>query len=184
VLYFALHAAALGATPSYVTVTTSSGPELWQGYVVLSGAYIYGNQEEGPWDSTYIMVLYRDRQVTTALYAFPYALYGVEPPVSGMTAQIVQDTSATQQTQGSGGITTTRLGNTCGSMPSLPEGTSWWGVCRLGIFNASMSVTFTLPPGIDPELGTITIDAQSLNGARDVPQGVANTAVEEPHGLR
>jgi hypothetical protein len=184
VLYFALHAAALGATPSYVTVRTSSGPQLWQGYVVLSGSYIYGNQVEGPWDSTYTMVLYRDRQVTTALLVFPYALLGVQPPVSGMTAQLVQDTIATEQTRGSGGITTTHLGNTCGSMPSFPEGTSWFGVCRLGTFNASMNVTFTLPPGIDPEFGTITIDPQSLHGARDVPKGVANTVVEEPHGLR
>ena len=144
VLYLALHAAALGAEPTSVILTTPSGQETWTGYAIETGIHPFSAPF---WDSTFDMVLYRDPKVTTAMYV-------TFLPYTQAQATLVQNATATSVTDGSGTITLTQLGTPCESAPSMPQGASWWGVCGLATFNASLSVAFDLPAGIDPSLAT------------------------------
>lgn len=180
VLYLASHAAALGAAPTSVVVTTSRRQETWAGYVVESGIHPFSAPF---WDSTFAMVLYRDAKVTTALYvAFvPYTNGSGQMVWSQAQATLVENAAATTVTNGSGSITLTQRGNPCASVPSLPQGTSWWGVCNLATFNASLNVAFALPADIDPALETISIGPQAMNGVRDVPQGTASGSIVGDH---
>jgi hypothetical protein len=171
VLYFALHAAALGAPPTSVILTTPSGQETWTGYVIETGIHPFSAPF---WDSTFDLVLYRDPKVTTAMYVtfLPYAQ---------AQATLVEHTTATSLTTGSGTIALTQLGNPCGSTPSMPQGTSWWGVCEFATFKASLNVAFDLPAGIDRALATVSLGPQSINGVRDVPAGTASGSVDAAH---
>src|SRR5581483_6960656 len=171
VLYYALHAAALGASPTTTILTTQSGQETWTGYVIETGIHPFSAPF---WDSTFDMVLYRDPKVTTALYVTFIAHDQAQ-------VTLVENTTATTLTNGSGTVALTQLGNSCGSTPSLPQGTSWWGVCALATFNASLSVAFDLPPGINPALATISLGPQSMNGIRDVPAGTPSGSVVRGH---
>lgn len=181
VLYLALHAAALGASPTSVIVTTQSRQETWTGYVVLTGFHPYSAPF---WDSTFDMVLYRDPKVTTALYVAFLPFTNASGQVIWSQAQVtlVQNAVATSVTDGTGAIATSQLGNPCGSAPALSQGTSWWGVCQLATFNGSLSVAFDLPAGIDPALNTISIAPQSINGVRDVPTGKPSAMIVRQRG--
>jgi hypothetical protein len=171
VLYLALHAAALGASPTPVILTTQSGQETWTGYVVETGIHPFSAPF---WDSTFDMVFYRDPKVTTAMYV-------TFAPNSQAQATLVENAATTTVTAGTGTIALSQLGIPCESAPSLPQGTSWWGVCALATFNASLSVAFDLPVGIDPALATISLGPQSMNGIRDVPAGTPSGSVVRNH---
>lgn len=171
VLYLALHAAALGAPPTSVIVTTQSGQETWTGYVIETGFHPYSAPF---WDSTFDLVVYRDPKVTTALYV----TFTAQTPTQ---ATLVQNTAATAVTNGTGAVALTQLGNPCGSMPSLAQGTSWWGNCQLASFQGSLMVAFDLPAGIDPALNTISLGPQTINGVRDVPSGSPSGSVVGHH---
>lgn len=158
-------AAATGATPTALTVTTASGTEQWKAYELLD--------HTGPGadvtDSSYILLMYRDADAHTAVLA-EISSTGELPLVGLFTG----DTILVSPTSSSGSSTLSSVGATCTAVSSSLLnpllGTILFSSCNLARFQSSLSITLPATTGLDASLASIDFSTVAINGVRIVDQ--------------
>jgi hypothetical protein len=157
--------AALGAIPSVVNVTTSTGTEAWKAYELLEvSAPGSGNP-----DSSFILLAFRDADAHTALViAFDStgsAMYG---------GTITGDTIFVNPTDPSATTSLTSISSTCTTPPASLQnpqlGAFSIGTCNLAKFHTTVALTNPTTPGMDAALTSVSFTNATVNGVRMVDQ--------------
>jgi hypothetical protein len=154
--------AALGASPSTVSVTTASGVEQWKAYELLEVS-------PASTDSLYILLAFRDADAHTAIVVFFD---------SAGTAQgggvITGDTITVNPSNGSGATSLTSISTTCAtpaaSLANPLIGTFSVSACNLAKFRTTVSLTSSTTPGLDAALTSVSFSNMTVNGIRAVDQ--------------
>jgi hypothetical protein len=169
-------AAALGATPAKVTVTTADGTEQWKGYEIEEVSSGGCSQ-----DTSYLTIAYRDADAHTVLLAF-FDAAGTPDGEAG----IISDSVTALATGGDGSTSRTSLGDACSTISSSLTNPFLASIdivsCDLAGFQTSLSLTIPSTPGLDPSLTSISIDAQAFKGAR-VVDTFENATVRRAHAF-
>jgi hypothetical protein len=156
-------AAALGAVPSTVNVTTASGVEQWKAYelLVLSAP--------GAADSAFALLAFRDADAHTALFiAFDNT---GSPQIGGI---VTGDTIFVDPTDGSATTSLTSISSTCttpdASLLNPELGTQTVSACNLASFRTTLALTSSTTVGMDAALTSLSFTNASVNGVRGVAQ--------------
>jgi len=152
--------AALGATPSTLSVTTASGNEQWKAY-----EFVELNPPNTTPDSTFVLLAYREANAHTVLVVF-FDSTGTEQ----ITGLFTNDTLEVQSTTGGGATTLNSVGDACATPPSTlvnPQfDTPLTSSCALANFRTSVSLQFQTSPSVDAALASLTFPLTTINGLR------------------
>ncbi len=154
-------AAAFGAAPTAVTVTTSAGTESWKAFVfeeVLNTGGV-------PSDSGYIMIAYRDSLVRTAL------LTGVRGNGASLGGRLlVNDTVVVVASANSGLASLISTGSACATpiagLVNPIIATAQSATCLTAVIQAAHSSTFPAKAGVDAAYTQLSFASQSFAGER------------------
>jgi hypothetical protein len=167
--------AALGATPSAVSVTTVNGAETWKAYQLLA------IPSTNAADSVFFLLMFRDADAHTALLVtFDSAGVGNSGGI------ITGDTISVSPTDASASTTLTSVTTAC-TTPSTsllnPQLTSLSiGTCNLARFNTSLHLTSPSTTGMDAALTSVSITNVSVNGVR-VVESASGASVRRVLGM-
>lgn len=154
--------AALGATPSTLSVTTASGSEQWKAY-----EFVELTAPNTTPDSDFVLLAYREANAHSVLVVF-FDSTGA-PQTAGL---ITNDTLPVQPTTGSGATSLLSVGDACGTPASTlvnPQfDTPLSSSCALATFRTSVSLQFPTSPNIDAALASLAFSLESVNGLRIV----------------
>ena len=146
---------AYGGTPTSVVVTTRSGTQTWQGFI-LEGL------SQSP-DTAYVLWAYSDDAFTDLLTALLVVMpHGVTLP----TVYLIANDTVVVSGFGGMAAAATSVGDACSFtsglqiIPNPPAA----GSCQLGAFTATLKVSFRGAIGPIAALDTLAIGPQSLNG--------------------
>jgi hypothetical protein len=153
-------AAAFGAAPTTITVTTASGTEQWKGFV-----FEEVHDSSGVVDSATFIVAYRDSLVH-AMVLSGFLGNGTSLG-SFLLANDTLGIASTSRTQSS---TLTSVGGSC---PTPIAGlvdpiitAAQTTTCTLAQFNAALALGFPATAGVDAALTTVSFPATSIAGER------------------
>ncbi len=150
-------APALGAEPVDVTVTTTTGPKQWQGFMWKSTADGF----QFPGDSLLSLVVYSDYAVTSAIFA--QTDFG--PEVTSLFGVLAADTVPASDYESGATLETVSLGGGCGSTYGLSYPFSeFTSDCQAGTFKGGVSFTLPITTGPLADYQTVTIATQQFNG--------------------
>ncbi|MDQ2932456.1 MAG: hypothetical protein M3Y05_16770 [Gemmatimonadota bacterium] len=154
-------AAAFGAAPTAVTVTTSAGTESWKAFVFEEVRNIGGVAS----DSGYIIIAYRDSLVHTAL------LTGVRANGTSLGGRLlVSDTHVVVASANSGLASLVSTGSACATPiaglvnPIIVRGQS--ATCLTAVIQAAHSSTFPATAGVDAAYTQLSFATQTFAGER------------------
>ena len=154
-------APAMGAKPVDVTVTTDRATEFWRGFMV---EVIYMNAG-APFDSTYLLMAYRDADAHTMLFA-DYSGDGSFAD-GGVFTDTTLDIAARL---GTGSTTRTPLGSACAtpsSSLSNPVVAHYASLpCNRSTYLASVTMEMPNAPVLDLPFQSLSVSATAFNGAR------------------
>jgi hypothetical protein len=154
-------AAAFGAAPTTITVTTSAGTEQWKGFVFEevhpdTGAKV---------DSAYFVVAYRDSLVHTAVLA-GFLANGT----SLGTELLTNDTVVIDTSSQSGGASLTSVGASCttpiAGLVNPIIATAQSTTCLAAVFSSNLTLAFPAHTGVDAALTAFSFPAMSFAGER------------------
>jgi hypothetical protein len=153
-------APANGALPVEFTVTTRSGPQTWQGFVIrYSGHKVFGAQ----YDSVFFLFAYRDYTMKDVIVGQTTYFSG-----EGPFPQIwfLSDTTADAGGSGTLSMQTKSSGTTC---PPVVTGLKdyWAGnatTCNQATFLAALSWTLPSAAGETADFATVSITSHQFNG--------------------
>jgi hypothetical protein len=151
--------AALGATPSSVSVTTANGAESWKAYELLA------IPSTNAADSVFFLLMFRDADAHTALLVtFDSAGVGNGGGI------ITGDTISVNPTDASATTALTSVTTAC-TTPSAsllnPQLASLSiGTCNVARFSTSLHLTSPSTTGMDAALTSVSITNASVNGVR------------------
>lgn len=154
-------AAAFGAAPTAVTVTTSAGTESWKAFVFEEVRNTGGVAS----DSGYIIIAYRDSLVHTAI------LTGVRANGTSLGGRLlVSDTLVVVASANSGLASLVSTGSACATPiaglvnPIIATGQS--ATCLTAVIQAAHSSTFPARAGVDPAYTQLSFATQTFAGER------------------
>jgi hypothetical protein len=154
-------AAAFGATPTNLTVTTSAGTEQWKGFVFEEVSTDTGVAS----DSVLFVVAYRDSLAHTILVA------GFQGNGSlFIKTLLTNDTLQLVSNSGSGSATLTSVGSGCATPiaglvnPIIVSAEST--TCTSAVFGAALTLGFPAATGVDPALTSLSFPTTSFAGER------------------
>lgn len=154
-------AAAFGAPPSAVTVTTSAGTEEWKGFVFSE---VHNDSGAAP-DSAIFIFAYRDSLVHTMI------LSGIAPNGSSLGGLLLtNDTLRVQASSTTGSASLTSVGSSCATPiaglvnPLIVTDES--AICLSAVFHATLTLGFPATTGVDPALTALSFPTTSFAGAR------------------
>jgi hypothetical protein len=156
--------AALGATPSSITVTTAHGNETWQAYELLD---IPASGSSS--DSTFFLLAFRDANAHTAM------LITFDGSGAGNAGGIITgDTISVNPSHASGTTRLSSVTTTCTTVSTSllnPQLASLsFDSCNLALFTTTLSLTFPTTTGLDASLTSVSFTNASVNGVRVVDQ--------------
>jgi hypothetical protein len=151
-------AAAFGAAPTDITVTTSSGTEQWKGFV-------FEEDTIGAVDSATFIVAYRDSLVHTMILS---GLRGNGTPLFNFL--LANDTLGIASSSDAESATRTSTGSSCPTpvaglvnpVIGAAEGTT----CTSAQFSAALALGFPATTGVDAALTTVSFPTTSIAGER------------------
>ncbi len=156
--------AALGATPSTVTVNTANGTESWKAYELVDRTAPGSTA-----DSSYILLMFRDADAHTALIA-----EGDSSGVLQSAGLVTGDTILVNPTHSAGSTSLTSTSAACGtvsnSLANTMLATFTVSSCSLATFRSSLNVSLPTTNGLDAVLTSISFTNVSVNGVRVVEQ--------------
>jgi hypothetical protein len=167
--------AALGATPSSVSVNTANGAENWKAYELVA------IPSTNAADSVFFLLMFRDADAHTALLVtFDSAGVGNSGGI------ITGDTISVNPTDASATTTLTSVTTAC-TTPSAsllnPQLSSLsLGTCNLARFSTSLNLTSPSTTGMDAALTSVSITNASVNGVR-VVESEAGASVRRVLGM-
>jgi hypothetical protein len=166
-------AAAFGAAPTSVTVTTSAGTETWKGFVFEE---LHPDTNGSSVDSAYFVVVYRDSLVHTMVLA------GFLPNGTSLGIELLaNDTLVADASTHSGSTSITSVGSSCATpiaglvnpIIATAQGTT----CLSAVFSSSLALTFPAHAGVDPALTAFSFSTTSFAGERFSDVGVPGNRV-------
>jgi hypothetical protein len=155
-LFVALDGPAEGVAPITVSVTTASGTQQWQGYILKYAGSVASA------DSNFDLIAYSDYALTNVLWV--EKRYFSAQNVT--TAANLLTDSTTLISQGSGTMTamTVSIGGSCQLASGLDDPSVLPpGTCNLATFTGSLSWSFP----VTGEFQTISIASQTFSGLTD-----------------
>ena len=156
-LFVALDGPAEGVAPIAVSVTTASGPQRWQGYILKYAGSVASA------DSNFDLIAYSDYALTNVLWV-EKRYFSAQNVTTA--ANLLAD-STTLFTQGSGTMTasTVSTGGSCQVASGLDDPSVLPpGTCNLATFTGSLTWSF---PGASAPFQTISIATQTFAGLSD-----------------
>lgn len=154
-------AAAYGAAPTTVTVTTSAGTEQWKGFVFEEVHPDTGSLV----DSAFFIVAYRDSLVHTMVLA-GFKANGTSIGIELLTNDHVEIDASSH----SGGASLTSVGSSCATPiaglvnPIIVTAQST--TCLSAVFNSNLTLAFPAHSGVDAALTAFSFSATSFAGER------------------
>jgi hypothetical protein len=165
-------AAAFGAAPTTITVTTSAGTEQWKGFVFEEVHPDTGSLV----DSAYFVVAYRDSLVHTMVLA-GFLANGTSLGMDLLT----NDTLEINASSHSGGVSLTSVGTACATPiaglvnPIITTAQST--TCLAAVFNSNLTLAFPAHTGVDAALTAFSFSATSFAGERFFDASVSSDRV-------
>lgn len=168
--------AALGATPSPVSVTTATGVESWKAYELLE---LTSNGTSNN-DSSFAILMFRDADAHTAFIAFFDSTGAVQD--GGL---VTGDTIPVSPNAGTATTSLTSVGSACATPssslhnPGLASFTL--GTCNLARFRTTLQLTLPSKTGVDAALTSLAFTNANMNGVRlvDAATGAAVRRIHE-----
>jgi len=155
-------AAAFGAAPTNITVTTSAGTEQWKGFV-----FEEVHDSSGVVDSATFIVAYRDSLVHTMILS-GFLGNGLSLG-SFLLANDTLEISSSSHTQS---VTLTSVGGSCpapiAGLANPFIATAESTTCSLAQFNASLALGFPATTNVDAALTAVSFPSTSIAGERFV----------------
>lgn len=164
-------AAAFGAAPTTITVTTSSGTEQWKGFV-----FEELHDSSGVVDSATFIVAYRDSLVHTMV------LSGFRANGTSLGSFLLaNDTLGIASSSRTQSASLTSVGSSCPTpiaglvdpVIAAAETTT----CTLAQFNAALALGFPAITGVDAALTAVSFPTTSIAGQRFVDAGTPGSRV-------
>jgi hypothetical protein len=154
-------AAAFGAAPTTITVTTSAGTEQWKGFVFEEVHPDTGTLV----DSAYVVVAYRDSLVHTMVLA-GFLANGTSIGMELLT----NDTVVINASSHAGGASLTSVGSSCttpiAGLVNPIIATAQSTTCLAALFSSSLTLAFPAHAGVDAALTAFSFPATSFAGER------------------
>jgi hypothetical protein len=164
-------ASAFGATPTNLTVTTSTGTEQWKGFVFEEVSTDTGVAS----DSVLFVLAYRDSLAHTILVA------GFQGNGSLFVKSLLtNDTLQLVSNSGSGSATLTSVGSGCAAPiaglvnPIIVSAEST--TCASAVFGAALTLGFPAATGVDPALTSLSFPTTSFAGERFLDASAAGSS--------
>ncbi len=152
--------AALGASPSSITVSTATGTEHWKGY-----EFVELTSPGQPVDSEFVLLAYRESAAHTVI-----AVFFDSTGTGAGGGVITNDTLSMTPNTAHGTTHLASVGATC-STPSAslvnPEfHMTFFSSCSLATFQTTLAMTFPTASGVDPALASLSFSTTAVNGIR------------------
>ncbi len=167
-------AAAFGATPTAITVTTAAGSEQWKGFVFEEVLNHSGTAS----DSAILIVAYRDSLVHTALIS------GFLANGSSLGSSLLaNDTLQILATSHSGSASLTSTGSACGTpiagLVNPIIGTAKLATCSTAVYSSTLTLGFPATTGVSSALTSFSFPTTTFAGERffDPPSSSAQPRI-------
>ncbi len=153
-------AAAFGAAPTNITVTTASGTEQWKGFV-----FEEVHDSSGVEDSASFIVAYRDSLVHTMVVT---GFLGNGTSLGSFL--LANDTLGIASTSRTESASLTSVGSACATpiagLVNPIIATALTTTCASAQFNAALALGFPATTGVDAALTTVSFPTTSIAGER------------------
>ena len=155
-------AAAFGASPTSISVTTAAGPEQWKGFV-----FEEVHDSSGVLDSATFVIAYRDSLVHTLILS---GFLGNGTSLG--SSLLANDTLQVASSSHSGDATLSTVGSSCATPiaglvnPLITRAKST--TCTAAQFTAAQSLGFPARAGVDAALTSVSFPMTSIAGERFV----------------
>jgi len=164
-------AAAFGAAPTNITVTTSTGTEQWKGFV-----FEELHDSSGVVDSATFIVAYRDSLVHTMV------LSGFLGNGTSLGSYLLaNDTLRIASISRTQSATLTSVGSACptpiAGLVAPVIATAETTTCTSAQFDAALSLGFPATTGVDPALTSVSFPTTSIAGERFVDASTSGSRV-------
>jgi len=172
-------AAAFGASPTNVTVTTSAGTEQWKGFAIEEALNDSGSAP----DSALFVFVYRDSMAHTVLLS---GFHSDGTPLSSVL--VTNDTVNVNDNSHAGSFTLVSVGGSCATPiaglvnPLIAADAN--ATCASAVFNVTLTLGFPSTAGVDPALTSLSFPMTSFAGERFVLASAAVTRVSTASRLR
>lgn len=172
-------AAAFGASPTTVTVTTSAGTEQWKGFVFEE---VLNDSGSAP-DSAILVFVYRDSMAHTGVLS---GFHSDGTPLASVL--VTNDTVAVNDTSRAGSFTLVSVGASCVTPiaglvnPIIAKDQS--AACASAVLNVALTLGFPSTTGVDPALTSLSFPMTSFAGERFVHASSAGARVSSASRLQ
>lgn len=172
-------AAAFGASPTNVTVTTSAGTEQWKGFAIEE---VLNDTSSSP-DSAIFVFVYRDSMAHTGVLS---GFHSDGTPLASVL--LTDDTIGVNDNSRSGSFTLVSVGASCATPiaglvnPLIAADES--DTCASAVFNVALTLGFPSTAGVDAALTSISFPTTSFTGERFVVAASAGARVSSASRLQ
>lgn len=172
-------AAAFGASPTNVTVTTSVGTEQWKGFVIEETL----NDTASSPDSAIFVFVYRDSMAHTGVLS---GFHSNGTPLASVL--LTNDTVAVNDNSHAGSFTLVSVGGSCATPiaglvnPLIVTDES--ATCASALFGVTLTLGFPSTAGVDAALTSISFPTTSFAGERFVVAASAGARVSSASRLQ
>jgi hypothetical protein len=172
-------AAAFGASPTNVTVTTSVGTEQWKGFVIEE---VLNDTSSSP-DSAIFVFVYRDSMAHTGVLS---GFHSDGTPLASVL--LTDDTIGVNDNSRSGSFTLVSVGGSCATpiagLVNPLIATDESDTCASAVFNIALTLGFPSTAGVDAALTSISFPVTSFGGERFVVAASAGARVASASRLQ